>query len=234
MVRLKSNAPVITIDGPGGTGKGTVGQLLAKELGWHYLDSGVLYRVLALAAEKHNIAFDAESALSLLATKLDVQFDVTHNIGEPPHVTFEGENVTEVIRTEKYGDLASRVGVLTHVREALLDRQRVFRQMPGLVTDGRDMGSVIFPDAIVKFFLIATPEERARRRYEQLKARGISVSLAALCGELVARDERDRKRSVAPLKPAEGAVIIDTTQLSIDEVLQCIKDEVRKELITAP
>jgi CMP/dCMP kinase len=222
--------PVITIDGPGGTGKGTVGQLLAKELGWHYLDSGALYRVLALAAEKHAIALDDETNLAVLAQNLAVQFDTAHNIGEPPCVMFEGKDVSEIIRNEIYGGMASQVGALRSVRQALLDRQRDFRMAPGLVTDGRDMGSVIFPDALPKFFLLATAEERARRRYQQLKARGINVSLAALCEELIARDERDRERSVAPLKPAQDAVIIDTTQLSVDAVLQRIKEEVHQVL----
>lgn len=220
--------PVITIDGPGGTGKGTVGQLIAKELGWHYLDSGVLYRVLALAAERHQVAVTDEARLAELALHLEVQFDTAHNIGEPPRVLFAGQDVSALIRTESYGGLASQVGTLKQVREALLKRQRDFRLVPGLVTDGRDMGSVIFPDAVLKFFLLATAEERARRRYEQLKARGINVSLAALCEELVARDTRDSARSVAPLKPAEDAVIIDTTHLSVAEVLQRVREEVSK------
>jgi cytidylate kinase len=225
---MLSKIPVITIDGPGGTGKGTIAQLLAQELGWHYLDSGALYRVLALAAEKHGIALEDETNLATLAQNLDVQFDTAHNIGEPPRVLLEGEDVGEIIRNETYGGMASHVAALRSVRQALLERQRNFRIAPGLVTDGRDMGSVIFPDATIKFFLLAAVEERARRRYEQLKARGISVSLAALCGELAARDERDRERSVAPLKPAKDAVIIDTTQLTVAAVLQRVRDEVCK------
>lgn len=220
--------PVITLDGPGGSGKGTVGQLLAKELDWHYLDSGALYRILALAAEKHGIAYDNEAALARLALKLEAHFDTQHNVGHPPRVTLEGVNVSDVIRTESYGNAASQIAALPLVRQALLDRQRDFRKKPGLVTDGRDMGSVVFPDASLKIFLVATPEERAQRRYQQLKAQGINVSLAALCEELARRDERDRERVVAPLKPTADAVLIDTTGLSIAEVLRDIREKVRE------
>jgi cytidylate kinase len=214
--------PVITIDGPSGTGKGTVSALLAKELGWHYLDSGSLYRVLALAADSHQISLDDELRLVVLAQQLDVKFIPAHD-HLAPDVVLEGSNISESIRSESCGNKASIVGALAKVREALIARQRAFRIAPGLVTDGRDMGSVIFPDAPLKIFLSAETEERARRRYLQLKKRGISVSLDTLCADLVERDRRDRDRAVAPLKPAVDAHIIDTTHLSVDEVLQAIK-----------
>lgn len=226
-----NNIPVVTIDGPGGSGKGTIGQLLAKDLGWHYLDSGALYRVLALAAQKHHIALDNESALTELAQRLDAQFDMAHNVGQPPAVLLEGVDVTDVIRSEGYGSMASQVSALPTVRQALLQRQRDFRQLPGLVTDGRDMGSVVFPEALVKIFLVATPEERARRRYQQSKAKGINVSLGTLCKELTERDRRDQERSVAPLKPAADAISIDTTHMSVDKVLHCVKEIVQRALV---
>lgn len=226
--KTMTTIPVITIDGPGGTGKGTVGQRLAKELGWHYLDSGALYRLLALAAEKHQTALDDEQALAHLAQHLLAKFDTTHNVGQLPQVSLEGIDVTDVIRGESYGSMASKVAALPLVRQALLERQWAFRKSPGLVTDGRDMGSVIFPDAELKIFLLASPQERARRRHEQLKARGINVSLATLCDELIERDERDQQRKVAPLIPAHDAIIVDTTHLDIDEVLQRIRIEVQR------
>lgn len=224
-----SNAiPVITIDGPGGSGKGTLGQLLAKELHWHYLDSGALYRLLALAAEKHRIDLENIPALTTLAAELAVEFDTTHPIGAPAHISLEGKEVSELIRQETYGNAASKIAVLPEVRQALLSRQRNFRQPPGLVTDGRDMGSIVFPDATLKIFLVASAEERAHRRYLQLKAQGINVSLDALCDELKARDRRDEERVVAPLKPASGAILIDTTGLTIDAVLQRVRKEVQR------
>jgi cytidylate kinase len=173
--------PVITIDGASGTGKGVVGQMIAHELGWHLLDSGALYRVLALAAIKHNIALDNEPLLEVLAGYLGVRFEVSE-LGATPHIFLDNEEVTETIRTEKIGNAASKVGALPYVRIALLERQRAFRQAPGLVTDGRDMGTVIFPDAEVKIFLVASPEERASRRYKQLMAKGINVNLGDLTG----------------------------------------------------
>jgi cytidylate kinase len=217
-----SLAPVITVDGPSASGKGTVSALLARELGWHHLDSGSLYRVLALAADSHKVSLDDELHLATLVHSLDVKFVISQN-SLMPEVILEGINVTESIRTESCGKKASIVGALSKVREALVGRQRVFREPPGLVTDGRDMGSVIFPDAGVKIFLSATPEERARRRHLQLKNLGINVSLDTLCVELIERDRRDQDRAVAPLKPAVDAQIIDTTHLTIDEVLHKIK-----------
>ena len=216
--------PVITVDGASGTGKGTISQLLATRLGWKFLDSGALYRVLALAAQKHSVALDNEKALEVLAEHLDVQFIAQKsNLGK---IILEGENVTDTIRTEKIGNAASIVAALPAVRASLLSRQRAFRDTPGLVADGRDMGTVVFPDAELKIFLTASSEERALRRYNQLKERGISVTLSHLIEELRERDRRDQERTVAPLKPAEDAIIIDTDRLTIDQVVERILSEI--------
>ena len=221
--------PVVTIDGPSGTGKGTVSQLLAQELNWNLLDSGALYRVLALAARQHAVDLTNEEALTVLAAHLDVQFKAIGK-GYPPRVTLEGEDVTDAIRSEECGNDASIVGALPSVREALLSRQRAFCEAPGLVTDGRDMGTVIFPDAVIKIYLKATMEERAQRRYNQLKEKGINVTLQGILDDLAKRDMRDKKRSVAPLKPAKDAVIIDTTGMGIEQVLQRILQETQSRL----
>jgi cytidylate kinase len=219
--------PVITVDGASGTGKGTVSQILAKRLGWEFLDSGALYRVLALAAQKHSVAVDNEKALEVLAEHLDVQFIAQES--ERSFIILEGEDVTEVIRTEKIGNAASQVAALPAVRASLLSRQRAFRNAPGLVADGRDMGTVVFPDAELKIFLVASPEERALRRYNQLKERGISVTLSDLIKELRERDRRDQERKVAPLKPAEDAIRIDTDRLTIDQVVERILSEIKRK-----
>lgn len=215
-----SNVPVITIDGASGTGKGTVSLFLANELNWNFLDSGALYRVLALAAQKHSVALNNEEALHVLAAHLDVQFKSEAN--HLSQIILEGENVTDIIRTEKIADAASIIAALPAVRSALVHRQRVFREMPGLITDGRDMGTVIFPDALLKIFLTASPEERAVRRYNQLKAQGIGVTLSDLIVELKQRDKRDQERTVAPLKPAEDAIIVDTDGLTASQVVSLI------------
>lgn len=215
-----TSSQVITIDGASGTGKGTVSQLLATRLGWKFLDSGALYRVLALAAQKHSVALDNEKALEVLGEHLDVQFIAQEN--DFPRIILEGEDVTEIIRTEKIGNAASIVAALPAVRACLLSRQRVFREPPGLVADGRDMGTVVFPDAEYKFFLLASPEERALRRHKQLKERGISVTLGDLIAELRERDKRDQERAVAPLKPAEDAICINTDHLTVEQVVETI------------
>jgi len=220
MSQQMSAIPVITIDGASGTGKGTVGQLVASHLGWHFLDSGALYRVLALSAEKHCVALSNEKALEALAEYLDVQFIAQP--GHVPKVILEGQEVTDTIRTERIGNEASIVAAYPGVRTALLSRQRAFRKLPGLVSDGRDMGTVVFPDADYKFFLLASPEERAERRLKQLKEKGISVNLADLIEELRKRDKRDEERVIAPLKPADDALCIHTDHLTVMQVVDLI------------
>ena len=211
-----SLVPVTTIDGPGGAGKGTISRLLAERLGWHLLDSGALYRLVALEAIDSAVALDAEAEIAQIASRLDVRFDAS---GDEGRIWLRGCDVTQAIRTEACGQGASVVAVLPAVRVALVQRQRDFRQQPGLVADGRDMGTVIFPDAGLKVFLTASVEERARRRHKQLKDKGIDVSLAALSGDMADRDRRDSERSVAPLSPGQDARILDTTGMSIPEVV---------------
>ena len=222
---MKAQAPVITIDGPSGSGKGTVAGLLAKRLGWCLLDSGALYRLLAFAARNHGVDLTNEEALKLLAAHLDVQFEAaTDDHGQ--RIILEGEDVTLAIRNEQIGSGASQVASLPAVREALLQRQRAFQEFPGLIADGRDMGTVVFPAAPLKVFLTASAEERARRRYLQLKAKGDDVSLSSLLDEIRVRDERDTQRAVAPLKPAQDAIQLDSTEWSIEQVLERILSEV--------
>ena len=225
------SAPVITIDGPSGSGKGTVAGILAKRLGWNLLDSGALYRLLAFAAGNHGVALDNEALLEKLAAHLDVQF-VGATDGKPARIILEGDEVTHAIRSEAVAAGASKVAALPAVRDALLQRQRAFQELPGLVADGRDMGTVVFPDAPLKVFLTASAEERARRRYLQLKAKGDDVSLSGLLDEIRARDERDTQRAIAPLKPAADAIQLDSTELSIEQVLERIMSEIALRDIT--
>ncbi|MDI9818779.1 (d)CMP kinase [Tatlockia sp. PL877] len=208
--------PVITLDGPSGTGKGTICHMLANHLHWHVLDSGCIYRVLALAARKKRIDFNNVHALSELAYSLDLKFETDPE--QRAQVLLDGKDVIEEIRSEQCGQDASQIAVLPEVREALLARQRAFAMLPGLVTDGRDMGTVVFPDALLKIYLHASAEERAHRRYLQLKESGIDASLAEVVDELEKRDARDTSRLHAPLKPAKDAAIINTTGLTIVQV----------------
>lgn len=210
-----TRAAVITIDGPSASGKGTVAARVAEALGFSLLDSGALYRVLGIAARKQQLNLDDHQQLAQLAADLKIEFG---NAG-PGSVWLNGEDVSLEIRTDAASKLASEVGAIPAAREALLQRQLEFRQPPGLVADGRDMGTIVFPNAELKIFLTASPEERAQRRYKQLIAKGIGAILPDLLRELKSRDERDSQRAVSPLRPAADATILDTTRLTIDEVV---------------
>ena len=219
---MKRLIPVVAIDGPSGSGKGTIARRVADALGWHLLDSGALYRLVALAAGRKGVALDDPRAVAEVARTLEVRFD-SDAVGSE-QIILEGEDVTLEVRTEEAGAGASRVAAIPAVREALLERQRAFARPPGLVADGRDMGSHVFPDAHLKIFLTASAEERARRRHKQLKDKGLDVSLAALSRDIEDRDRRDSERSVAPLKPAEDARILDSSGQSIEAVTQTVLD----------
>jgi cytidylate kinase len=211
------STPIVTIDGPSGSGKGTIARAVAVRAGWHLLDSGALYRLVALAGLKQALKPDDTDGHTRIAGSMDVRFDVGSDGGEV--VILAGEEVTRQIRSEEAGQGASRVAAWPSVRSALLDRQRAFAKAPGLVADGRDMGTVVFPEADLKIFLTATPDERALRRYKQLKDKGSDVSLPALSREIIERDLRDSTRAVAPLKPAPDAEVIDSTSLTIEQVI---------------
>lgn len=207
-----SKIPVIAIDGPSASGKGTVAQLVAEKLGFHYLDSGALYRLLALAAASRGVPYDGEEALARLAGELDIRF-------EQGEIWLDGERVGDAIRTEECGNGASQVAAYPRVRAALLDLQRAFRKAPGLVADGRDMGSVVFPDAVLKIFLTASAEVRADRRYKQLIEKGMSANIQQILQDIRQRDERDSARSVAPLQKCADASLLDTSALTIAEAV---------------
>lgn len=218
--------PVVAIDGPSGSGKGTIARRVAAALGWHLLDSGALYRLVGLDAGRKGIPLDDEMALAELARSLDVRFASDPTGVE--QIVLNGEDVTAAVRTEDAGTGASAVAAFQAVRDALLGRQRAFRRAPGLVADGRDMGTQVFTDAALKVFLTASPEERAKRRYKQLSDKGIDVSLAAVSRDIADRDKRDSERSVAPLRPAEDARIVDSSAQSIEAVTETVLDWVSR------
>jgi cytidylate kinase len=219
---------VISIDGPSGSGKGTLSQMLARRLGYHLLDSGALYRLVALAAIKRELDLAVEELIIPVAANLDVQFVVADS---SLTILLDGENVTNAIRQEIVGMNASRVAAYPGVRSGLLDRQRAFAMPPGLVADGRDMGTVVFPDAIVKIFLTASAEARAERRFKQLQEKGEPVNKGALIADIIERDARDSNRSVSPLRPADDAVVIDSTDLGIEQVFNKMLEVIKAKLM---
>lgn len=223
--------PVVTIDGPSGCGKGTIGWRVSQRLGWDFLDSGAIYRLVALAAMQNVIELDDATALEKLAINLDIRFDQAPDSSEHFRIYLFGHDVTDDIRTETCGLAASTVAKIGSVRAALLARQRAFRMPPGLIADGRDMGTVVFPDAPLKLFFTASAEARAGRRYKQLKEKGIDANLTRILVDIKARDEQDSGRAIAPLKPADDAEIIDTTDLSVEKVeervLALIKEKIK-------
>ncbi len=214
-------APVLTIDGPSGAGKGTISRIIARRMGWHYLDSGALYRAVGVAASWADI--DTSDASALVRCTFDTHVQFVEQ-GDVMRVMVNGTDATDELRLETTGALASAIAAIPEVRAALKERQRAFRELPGLVADGRDMGTVIFPDAPHKVFLTASAEERAERRHKQLKDKGVSVNFDDLLREIMARDARDAQRTVAPLKPADDAVLIDTTGIGIDDVVARVMD----------
>lgn len=218
---MVASIPVIAIDGPTASGKGTVAGLVAEKLGWHYLDSGAIYRVLALSAIKRKVDLADEVGVAELGRNLNVEFSAGK-------VWLDGEDVSLDLRREETGNAASKIAALPAVRAALLARQRAFCAAPGLVSDGRDMGSVVFPQSFLKIFLTATAEARAERRYKQLIAKGLPANIEDLLRDLMERDARDASRAVAPLKPCEDAVLLDTTAMSIDQAVQFVLDLVAK------
>ena len=216
--------PVITIDGPSGTGKGTLAHRLAATLGWHFLDSGALYRIVAIGAENAGISFENEQKVSEFGASMKVEFSRLF----PGSIELEGRELSHQVRLEDSGAKASIVAAIPRLREVLLERQRQFRQMPGLIADGRDMGTVVFPDSPCKIYLTASADVRAERRYKQLINKGVDVSLRTLLGDIKARDERDSTRAVAPLKPASDAIIINTDLMNAEEVYASVMGHINK------
>jgi cytidylate kinase len=218
MYSMDDQVPVLTIDGPSGSGKGTISRIVAERLGWHYLDSGALYRAVGLAASWSDLDFADHAALARRARDTEIAFRTDGDT--EPRVLVDGVDATDELRTETAGAAASAIAAIPEVRQALFDKQRAFRRPPGLVADGRDMGTVIFPDADWKVFLTASAGQRAERRYKQLKEKGVSVSMDGLLREILARDARDAERAVAPLRPADDAVLIDTTDVPVERVVE--------------
>jgi cytidylate kinase len=216
--------PVITIDGPSGSGKGTLARAVADALGWHLLDSGALYRIIGVMCARRNVSFANEDEVAELAASLDIQF-------AEDSVLVDEHDLTDEIRTEDAGLNASKVAQMPGVRAAVFELQRRFREPPGLVADGRDMGTVVFADAALKIFLDAGAEERAQRRYKQLKNKGLSVSFPALLAQIEERDARDRGRAIAPLKPADDAQVVDSTSMSIEAVLELVMEQARNRAL---
>ena len=223
-----TSIPVITIDGPSGSGKGTVAVRLAEKLGFTLLDSGALYRSVGIAALRGEIDLRDHQQIAELARHLNIEFGVS----SPDSVWLDGEDVSLEIRTDIGSELASQIGAIPAAREALYERQLAFRKAPGLVADGRDMGTVVFQDAIIRIYLTARPEERAQRRYKQLIDKGIDASLPDLLRDLKERDARDSERPISPLKPAKDAVVLDTTDLHIDQVVAQVLDLVSERLVS--
>lgn len=221
-----ANVPVLAIDGPSGSGKGTISRILAQRLGWHFLDSGALYRAVGYLAGHTNMDIGATATLARLAWDMDIRFGSVREDG-PVRVILNGVEAGNALRTEEAGAMASQVAAIPEVRSALLAKQHAFRQPPGLVADGRDMGTTVFPDAILKVFLTASPQVRTERRYKQLKEKGFDANLPRLLGEIRNRDARDAARAASPLKPAADAFILDTSTLSISEVVQQIEHLLR-------
>jgi cytidylate kinase len=221
-------APVIAIDGPSGSGKGTVARMVAKRLGWHLLDSGALYRLVAMAGTARGLAADDETGHAEVAARLDARFEADPAGREL--VLLDGRDVTLELRTEAAGAAASRVAAMPAVRTALMGRQHAFATPPGLVADGRDMGTVVFPSAALKVYLTASAEERALRRYKQLKEKGLAANLADLSQEILHRDRRDSTRPVAPLRPAPDAVVIDSTGIPVEEVVDQVLALARRQV----
>ena len=221
-----SSVTVLAIDGPSGVGKGTVARIIAQQQGWHLLDSGAIYRAFALAVDARNIDVTDESALEEVANNLDLEFK-TETESELVSVYLDGQDVSKVLRTEQTGEMASKIASIAVVRAALLKRQQAFAKAPGLVADGRDMGTVVFADAPFKVFLTASAQERANRRLKQLQNQGSEGIISHILADVVARDERDSSRKHSPLKPAKDALIIDTTELSIDEVITQVSELIK-------
>lgn len=220
---MSQHIPILTVDGPSGSGKGTVSRAVARVLGWHFLDSGAIYRSLAIAVLRNRVALENEAEIVQIALSMDLSFTAE----DPPKVLLSGEDIGTEIGSETCGNAASRIAASGPVRKALLEKQRNFRQVPGLVADGRDMGTVVFPEAEHKVFLTASAEVRALRRLKQLKDKGLDVNLAGLTLEIEERDRRDRERAEAPLVMAEGALLVDSSELDIQQVIDRVLNHVR-------